>query len=287
MVTSKDKVGVKHRLDHDAEPGASRNLVIPTHNLILAALPPAEANRIVAVSKPVQLLPPDVVYEAGDEIEYVYFPVDSVMATVGVLEDGSSVEISMSGREGIVGLPALIGGGRALHWTRVSVGGTALRISSASLNELSRASEPISDAIMCAYRNLYTQICQRSICNVRHTLLQRLSVWLLMIHDRVGSHDLPFTQEDISNRISVRRAGVSVAASLLQAMHAITYHRGKIIIQDRLAIESTACECYSVMVQDFEKDPVGRRSTPRTSCLIGVSWPTLSPSSLPDPLRSQ
>ena len=287
MFTSKDKVGVKHRLNHNAQARASRNLVIPTHNLILAALPPAEANRIVTASKPVQLLAPDVVYEAGDQIEYFYFPVDSVVASVGVLEDGSSVEISMSGRESIVGLPAVIGGGRALHWTRVSVGGAALCIPTASLKELSRASEPISDAVTRAYRNLYTQICQRSICNVRHTLLQRLSVWLLMVHDRVGSHDLPFTQEDIANRISVRRAGVSVAASLLQAMHAISYHRGKIIIEDRLAIQSTACECYSVMAQDFEKTPGGGRSTARTSCLIGFSWPALSPSSLPDRLGSQ
>src|SRR5215831_5132032 len=151
MFTSKEIIGVNRSRDHDAEQGASRNLVIPTHNLILAALPPAETNRIVAAAKPVQLLAADVLYEDGDEIDLLYFPINSVVSSLGILEDGSSVEISMSGREGIVGLPALIGGGRALHWTRVSVGGTALRIPTASLNELSRASEPISDAIMRAY----------------------------------------------------------------------------------------------------------------------------------------
>src|SRR5215471_18217481 len=252
MFTSKEIVGVNRSRDHDAEQGASRNLVIPTHNLILASLPAMETNRIVSAARPVHLLAADVLYEDGDEIDHVYFPVDSVVSALGILEDGSSVEISMSGRESIVGLPALIGGGRALHWTRVSVGGTALRIPTAVLRDLFRKSEPISEGIMRGYRNLYTQICQRSICNVRHSLLQRLSVWLLMMHDRVGSHDLPFTQEDIASRISVRRAGVSVAASMLQAMHAITYHRGKIVINDRAAIEHAACECYRVIAQDFE-----------------------------------
>jgi CRP-like cAMP-binding protein len=252
MFTSKElPVGVNRVRDHDAEPGASRNLVIPTHNLILAALPPAEANRIVAASRPVYLEAPDVLYEVADEIEYLYFPINSVVSSMGILEDGSSVEISMSGRESIVGLPALIGGGPALHWTRVSVGGTALRIPTPSVRELFRKSEPTADGILRAYRNLFTQICQRCICNIRHTLLQRLSVWLLMMHDRVGSLDLPFTQEEIANRISVRRAGVSVAASTLQGLHAITYHRGKIVINDRSAIELTACECYQVMAQDF------------------------------------
>jgi hypothetical protein len=73
-----------------------------------------------------------------------------------------------------------------------------------------------------------------------------------MTSDRIGVAELPFTQEDIANRISVRRAGVSVAASTLQAMRAISYHRGRIMITDRPAIEGTACECYQVMAQDFQ-----------------------------------
>jgi len=267
MLPSKDIVGVRRSLDSDAEPGVSRNLVIPTHNLILAALPPAETNSIVAAAKAVHLSPADVLYEGGDEIDYLYFPVNAVVSAMGILEDGSSVEIYMSGRESIVGLSALIGGGRALHWTKVSVGGAALRVRAISMKELFRKSEPVSDGIMSAYRSLYTQICQRSICNVRHTLLQRLSVWLLMMSDRVGSPALPFTQEEIASRISVRRAGVSVAASMLQAMHAITYNRGKIMINDRSAIEHAACECYRVMAQNFEED-AGGGSKPRFSILI-------------------
>lgn len=253
MFRENDIVDVRHRRSDHTEREASPKLVSPINNLILAALPPAETNRIVAAAKPVHLAPLEVLYEAGDEIDYLYFPVNSVASTIGILEDGSSVEISMSGRESIIGLSALIGGGPVLHWTRVSVGGAALRTPKTLLKELFRDSEAVSDHIMRAYRDLYTQICQRSICNVRHTLLQRLSVWLLMMHDRTGLDALPFTQDDIAGRISVRRAGVSVAASGLQAIHAITYNRGKIIINDRAAIEHTACECYRVMAQNFHE----------------------------------
>jgi CRP-like cAMP-binding protein len=258
LLSKRLTLGDRHESDTESSP-ASRGLVIPTHNLVLAGLPQSESDKIVSESKAVQLSHFDVLYEAGDDINFLYFPIDSVVSAVAILEDGSSVEISMTGKEGLVGLPALVGGGKALHWTRISVGGAALKIPTGLLQELFRKSEPISDAAMRAYRQLFTQICQRSVCNVRHTLLQRLCVWLLMMSDRIGAAELPFTQEDIANRISVRRAGISVAASMLQSMHAISYHRGRITITDRLAIERSACECYEVLAQDFRPDAGGAR----------------------------
>ena len=226
-------------------------LVIPTLNLVLASLPQPDLIPFIAATKPVQLNAGDIIYEGGDEIEHVYFPVSCVVSAVAILEDGSSVENYMIGREGVVGILALIGGRRALHWTRASAGGSALSILPRTLQDLFDRSVAVQSGIMRAYRHLFTQICQRSVCNVRHSLLERLCVWLLMMSDRLGSDHLPFTQEEIANRISVRRAGVSVAASILQAMHAISYHRGKIVITDRDVIERTACECYLILSQDF------------------------------------
>jgi hypothetical protein len=109
----------------------------------------------------------------------------------------------------------------------------------------------VHSAILRSYRSLFTQICQRSVCNVRHSLLQRLSVWLLMMHDRIGRDELPLTQEEIASRISVRRAGVSVATTLLQSMHGIASRRGKIVILDRETLEHAACECYRMLGDDF------------------------------------
>jgi len=230
----------------------NHKLIIPTRNLLIASLPRVESNELVSATHAVRLKARDIIYEGGDEIEYAYFPIDSVVSSLALLEDGSTVEIAMAGREGLVGIPALIGGGRALHWTRVSGAGTALKISIAALEEQANRQEALHSAILRSYRALFTQICQRSVCNVRHSLLQRLSVWLLMMHDRLGRDELPLTQEEIASRISVRRAGVSVATTLLQSMHGIASRRGKIVILDRGTLEHAACECYEIMRKDFD-----------------------------------
>jgi len=251
---SSQRLHKQGRDDRAAEPErhADSKLVIPTHNLLIASLPHTDSAELVHASRAVRLQMGDVIFEDGDEIEHCYFPIDCVISSVTLLEDGSSVEVSMTGREGLVGLSALIGGGRALHWTRASVRGVALRIPTVELRQLFHASESIHRSILRAYRSLFTQICQRSVCNSRHSLLQRLCVYLLMIHDRVESDELPMTQEEIASRISVRRAGVSTAGSMLQAMHGIASHRGTIAITDRGVLENAACECYRILRRDFE-----------------------------------
>ncbi len=92
---------------------------------------------------------------------------------------------------------------------------------------------------------------QRGICNSRHTLLERLCCWLLMVHDRVGNFNLRLTQELIASRIGARRAGVTVAAGVLKDMRAIEYRRGQIHILDREALEEVVCECYSIIKEEF------------------------------------
>jgi CRP-like cAMP-binding protein len=254
--TERDEIDQIHRRP-------SRSLVIPTHNLVLAALPQSDLNQIVTAAKAVELQAGDVIYENGDEIDSIYFPINSIFSAVAILEDGSTVEISMTGRDGIVGLEALIGDGRSIHWTRVSAGGVALRIPTPTLQDLFHQNAAISDATLRAYRRLFTQISQRSVCNVRHTLLQRLATWLLMVADRMNSQTLPFTQEQIANQISVRRAGVSVASSMLQSRNAISCHRGTIEILDRLAVEHAACECYEILGSEFAGAATLRRVSSR------------------------
>jgi CRP-like cAMP-binding protein len=239
-------------VDHGEAEAPAPPLVTPTQNLLLAQLPRAEVSKIISDSKPLLLKAGDDIFECGEEIEHLYFPISAVMSSLALFEDGSTAEISMTGREGLVGLPALIGGGQAHHWIRTSVGGAALRVPAFVMQDHFRKREAIHESVLAAYRNLFIQICQRSVCNVRHTLLQRLCVWLLMMNDRINSDELPFTHEQIASLISVRRASISVAASMLQSMPAISYHRGRIVITDRAAIEVTACECYKVLRQPFE-----------------------------------
>lgn len=228
--------------------------IVPARNLVLDALAASELQQILSASKLIHLNQGDTIYDAGDEIDYLYFPTNSVASALALLMDGSSVEIFMTGCEGIVGVSAFVGSADAVHWTRVAVGGAALRISATIARELFKSSETLHSVGMQAYRNVVTQISQRSVCNIRHSLIQRLCVWLLMMHDRAQTDALPFTQEEIAKYISVRRAGVSVAASRLQAMHAISYHRGSLVITDRDVLEYNACECYRAMAHDFHEN---------------------------------
>jgi len=107
-------------------------------------------------------------------------------------------------------------------------------------------------AVLAGYRSLIAQISQRSVCNVRHSVSERFITWLLMVHDRLGNKNLKLTQEMIASRLGARRAGITVAAGLLQAQGAIEYQRGQLHIMDRLVLEKAACECYPILRAEFE-----------------------------------
>ena len=192
-----------------------------------------------------------VLYEQGDAIGLVYFPITSVVSTLAIMEDGTTMETSMIGREGFVGLQAILGSGISKHWLWTSISGTALQIETRFLERVCVQHESALKALLSFYRSMITQVSQRCVCNTRHTILERLSCWLLMIHDRVDNADLRLTQEMIASRLGARRAGITVAAGMLQEMHAIEYRRGQIHIANRELLEQTVCECYTIMKNDL------------------------------------
>lgn len=208
----------------------------------------------------VRMLFNDSIYEYGDSVEDVYFPLDSIVSALSIMEDGTTIEISMVGREGVVGLSALLGGALSRHWTRICIGGSLARLSTSALEHTFVSNERALKYIMRNYSSLITQVSQRAVCNARHTVLERLACWLLMIHDRVGGENLKLTQEAIASRLGARRAGITVAAGTLQAVGAIEYRRGHLHIKDRLGLEAAVCECYPILQAEFE----AARTTVRT-----------------------
>ncbi len=201
-----------------------------------------------------------VLYEQGDKIDHLYFPIDCVASSLAIMEDGTTMETSMVGCESVVGMSTILGSGRSRQWVWVTVGGTALQLESTFLNRLLVNNEAALKALLRSYRLLITQVSQRCVCNTRHTILERLCGWLLMIHDRVGRDNLSLTQELIASRIGARRAGITVAAGMLQAMKAIEYRRGRLHIMDRDVLERTVCECYNVMKAEWKFVPPQRIS---------------------------
>lgn len=197
-----------------------------------------------------------VLYEQGDRIDFVYFPLDSVVSGLAIMEDGTTVETSMVGKEGLVGISTVLGSGLSRQWIWVTVGGYAIQLEARFLDQLFVQNETALKSLLHCYRSLVTQVSQRCVCNTRHTIMERLCCWLLMIHDRMGDDSMSLTQEMIASRVGARRAGITVAAGVLQEMKGIEYRRGRLHIRNREVLESTVCECYNIMRDDFPFKPL-------------------------------
>jgi len=214
---------------------------------------PSIAGDLLSDLRVVPLTVNHVLYELGDPIDYVYFPIDAVVSGLAIMEDGTTIETSMTGREGMVGISTVLGSGRSRQWIWVTIGGNAIQVEAKLLDRLFVQNETALKALLKCYRSLVTQVAQRCVCNTRHTILERLCCWLLMIHDRVGETKLNLTQEMIASRVGVRRAGITVAAGMLQDMRAIEYRRGQLHILNREALTAAVCECYNIMTFNVSK----------------------------------
>jgi CRP-like cAMP-binding protein len=222
---------------------------------------PQVARNVRPDLKVVSLEVNQVLYESGDKIDSVYFPIDTIVSSLAIMEDGTTMETSMMGSEGMVGISSILGSGNSRQWMWVTVGGSAIQLEARLLDKLFVQNETALKLLLRSYRSIVTQVSQRCVCNTRHTILERLCCWLLMIHDRVGGSNLKLTQEMIASRVGARRAGITVAAGMLQDMKAIEYRRGQLHIRDRNLLETTVCECYTILGADFRRSPVSG-STP-------------------------
>jgi len=176
---------------------------------------------------------------------------------MAIMEDGTTVETSMVGREGMIGVSALLGSGSSRQWVWVTIGGNAIQLDTRVLERAFVQNETALKAVLKYYRSLITQLSQRCVCNTRHTILERLCCWLLMAHDRMGANDFNLTQEMIASRVGARRAGITVAAGMLQSINAIGYRRGQLHVHDRGVLERTVCECYNIIRSERRFPPPG------------------------------
>lgn len=219
---------------------------------------PGFSNELLRDLRVVSFSTNQVLYEQGDKIEFLYFPLDCVTSGLVIMEDGTTIETAMVGCESVIGLSTILGSGQSRQWVWVTVAGNALQLDARLLDRLLVHNEAALKALLRSYRLLITQVSQRCVCNTRHTILERLCCWLLMIHDRAGNNDLNLTQEMIASRVGARRAGITVAAGMLQAMKAIEYRRGRLHIADREVLERTVCECYNIISAEWRFSPLSR-----------------------------
>ncbi|MGL5806749.1 MAG: Crp/Fnr family transcriptional regulator [Xenococcaceae cyanobacterium] len=222
-------------------------------NRILAALPEQEYQRLVPHIQEVALLQGEIIYPANEAIEHVYFPTGAAISIVSIMEDGSSTEICLVGKEGMVGLPVILGDSVSPHLVLVSMGGTAIKISAQAIAPEFARGEALQRFLLLYTKARLTKIGQLVACNGQHVIEERLARWLLSVSDCLDRQEFMITQEAIANLLGVRRSGIAVAASMFQRAGIVRYSRGQMTIVDREALEETACECYRLIESESSR----------------------------------
>jgi CRP-like cAMP-binding protein len=223
------------------------------NNLLLNALSADCRQRIYPHLKLTEMPPGSVLYESGDIMDDVFFPTDSIVSLLCVMEDGHSTETAMVGNEGLVGISLFMGGLSTPSRAVVQSGGHAYRLSKAYLMHEFDLHGELHHLLLRYTQALITQMAQTSVCNRHHNIDQQLCRWLLLSMDRHNGNDLYVTQEVISNFLGVRRESVIKAANKLQDANIIHYHRGHIEILDRPELELHCCECYAVIQKEYAR----------------------------------
>ena len=216
-------------------------------------MPQLERERLFPHLKLVPLPLGMVVYESGAALRHIYFPTNSIVSLLYVMQDGASAEIAVVGNEGVIGVSLFMGGETTPSRAIVQSAGYAYRLTGNRLKqEFSRHGELLH--ILLRYtQSLLTQMSQTAVCNRHHTLDQQLCRWLLLSLDRLSGNRLNMTQELIANMLGVRREGVTDAAGKLQKLGVIRYSRGKITVLDRPHLERLSCECYAVVKRESDR----------------------------------
>jgi CRP-like cAMP-binding protein len=193
------------------------------------------------------------IYEPGDAVEYVYFPIDAVISVVTVMRDGGQIEVLTIGREGVAGARALLDATAVSQLTFCQVGGEAYRMKFERFAELCGGWIALRTLVR-RYLSAQIDVMAQSIaCNRLHYVNERCARWILMTHDRVGRDEFQLTHESLATMLGVRRAGVSVAAAKLQHAGAIRYSRGRFTVVDRHALERESCECYFAINDSYKR----------------------------------
>jgi CRP-like cAMP-binding protein len=230
-----EKLAAKRKADNQAKAG----------NLIINSLPADLQKLIEPLLRPVTLTKEQFIYQEGDELECIYFPETAVVSEFKILEDGRMVEIAVTGKEGAIGLSSMFSDSHmSPNCCQVSQAGTARKIDVETFDRLLRSNERLRHGLSHFVDQYIRQISQKAICNMYHSVKERLCTWLLMVQDRCGRTTLNLTHEQIARTLGVYRPSITCIAQELRKARLINYSRGGISICDRKRIEQAACTCY-------------------------------------------
>jgi CRP-like cAMP-binding protein len=218
---------------------------------LIAGIPTKDRVRLLANCEPVDLVFGDILSEADQPIEHVYFPLAGFVSLVATLDGHQPLEMGLVGNEGVLGVTLKLGIKTAPMRAVVQGTGTALRMTESKFMRYF-SDTPAMFRILDRYLYvLMAQLTRSSACTRFHEIEPRLARWLLMTHDRSHADHFHLTHEFLADMLGVRRSGVSIAASALQMRKLIRYSRGEISILNRKGLEAASCDCYDAMQEDY------------------------------------
>jgi CRP-like cAMP-binding protein len=223
-----------------------------TGNLFLDHLPLRVSQALQPSMVSIELKNNELISDDRMPTDRVLFPINSVISVVVDMANGDTAEVGIIGREGMTGLPVILGQKTVNQRSIVQIPDTAKCVPLEDFRAVV-VSEPDLKAFALRYVQAVLVASGRlSACNALHPTTERCARWLLMAQDRVGSNILLLTQEFLAQMLGVRRASVALAASELQAAGFISYSRGHINVQNRAGLESASCECYEAMEGEWK-----------------------------------
>jgi len=242
-------------------------------NHLLASLPAEVFARLAGYLRRVKLNLEEILYEPRETVHTVYFPTQSMVSLVQVMEDGSTIEAGVVGHSGIVGYAAYLGGNNSISRAIVQIPGPAIALDADICKAEFERHGALHDLLLSYSQALLTQVSQTAACNRFHLIEERLARWLLLSQDASQAAHLKLTQGFLSSMLGSRRASVTLAAGRLQQAGLIRYGRGEIEILDRENLELAACECYAAVRSEYLRllgassdDPAARTPDPANRC---------------------
>ena len=216
-------------------------------NELLSVLLAGTGDRVAGHVTRVDLPAGAVLHQGQHADAHTYFPNDTLISRLSVIEDGKSAEIGIVGSEGMVGIEGLVGWENPYLHARVQCAGTAFRVPTRLLRDVFNCQGEVRWLIFRYMQSMIAQVGQAVICNRHHSIEQQLCRKLLLSSDRLHRNNLALTQSTIAELLGVRRESVTAAAKVLRKLGAIEYRRGHIMILDRAQLEARSCECYAII----------------------------------------
>ena len=222
-------------------------------NRILASLPKAEISRLLSHLSQVDLPAGKTLMDTGQEITHIYFLETGLASVVVAMGNGRMVETGITGNDGLVGFPALLGTKTTPTRTFMQISGAGFKINAHRLVEEFERGGTLHKKINRYFQAHLVQTGQTAACNRLHDIAERLARWLLMCHDRMETDTFIITHEFLGHMLGTPRSTVTLAAGILNKSGLISYSRGKLQVKDRKGLEKAACECYHTIRKEFDR----------------------------------